>query len=712
MWTTTSRALPILACLGLACGPRSSSVDTGTVSQAQDISPPVTLEVASESTGNPLVAVAVLRITAQVEVSGATLLVRTPRGVSADSARRALTLPPRRPIELRVTLQADRPGTYRVHFDIEARARGYETAGTSERRYLVADGRGPARIVTGHDLRREQRSAIADSLKRALATDPGADATLDGYLAGRVARPSGEAPADTTVQALAPPAAGIEPYDRVVDRSREVQRDLDPITVRARFFHRDRAGTLRPYVNATIDVRDSDTGPDEQLVSVVTDWDGRFTAVVNNDDGWFQNGRDIYVRIRAANSRFQTQDCSYSPDWTYAWETDVRSDLSDGTVVDFGSQELVDYGEAAILFQDLNQGWNYLTATGTQDPGFVDLCFPENASQYSTFWEEIDIEDGDEVARDIVLHEYGHATMHNAYGGDWPSNTGGAHGFDDVVHQNFAWTEGWATFIALAINPDGTYHSNGWSRAIEAFGHTTGHSAGDGPRNEGHVAAGMNDVRDAAAEGNCATGACDPSGANQAPMATIWRRAFWGSDADNIGEYWPRLCQELATTGQRNDAVRALGLNDIAVRNCVCVIRDLFLRAAGGDSVVRDLQEFRDLALQPTPSGRRIVDLYYRHSAEVAALALRDPELRAAAETLFRRAAGARRELESGKGDAVLLDQRHAELARTLIARLQRRGSAELVQDLELVKDLVDDFEGLRVDEVRAKLGREDRRAK
>jgi hypothetical protein len=342
----------------------------------------------------------------------------------------------------------------------------------------------------------------------------------------------------------------------------------------------------------------------------------------------------------------------------------------------------------------------------------VDLCFPEGASQYSTFWEEVDIEDGDEVARDIVLHEYGHATMHNAYGGDWPSNTGGAHGFDDVVHQNFAFTEGWATFIALAINPDGTYHSNGWSRAIEQFGHATGHSGGDGPRNEGHVAAGMNDVRDSATEGNCATGACDPSGANRAPMATIWRRAFWGSDADNIGEYWPRLCQELATTGQRDDAVRALGFNDIAVRNCVCIVRDLFARAAGADSVIRNLQELRDLALRPTPSGQRIVELYYRHSGEVAALALRDPEIRAAAETLFRRAAGARRALETAKGDEVLLDQRHAELARTLIARLQRRGSAELVQDLELVKDLVDDFEGLQVDEVRARLGRSDRPTK
>jgi hypothetical protein len=324
----------------------------------------------------------------------------------------------------------------------------------------------------------------------------------------------------------------------------------------------------------------------------------------------------------------------------------------------------------------------------------------------------MDIEDGDEVARDIVLHEYGHATMHNAYGGDWPSNTGGDHGFDDVVHQNFAWTEGWATFIALAINPDGTYHSNGWWRAIEAFGHTTGHSGGDGPRNEGHVAAGMNDVRDAATEGNCTTGACDPSGANQAPMATIWLRAFWGSDADNIGEYWPRLCQELATTAQRDDAVRALGFNDIAVRNCVCVVRDLFARAADADTVVRSLQELRDLAFRPTPSGQRIMELYYRHSPEVAALAMRDPEIRAAAETLFRRAAGARRELESGKGEAVLLDRRHAELAQTLIGRLQRRGSAELVRDLELVKDLVDDFEGLQLNEVRARLGRADRPAK
>ena len=88
------------------------------------------------------------------------------------------------------------------------------------------------------------------------------------------------------------------------------------------------------------------------------------------------------------------------------------------------------------------------------------------------------------------------------------------------------------------------------------------------------------------------------------------------------------------------------------------------------------------------------------------------PEIRSAAETLFRRAAGARRLLERGEGAEVLLDRRHADLARTLIARLQKRGSPELVQDLELVKELVDDFEGLRVDEVRANLGRSDRPGK
>lgn len=675
---------------------------------ASQPTPPVSIEIAAEKAGEANSVVAVVTVTANMEVGKAVLSFQTAKGeLKLSDRREALRLSPNKPQIIRVPIAVGKAGVHQIDFRVQAEAKGYEAAGGFERRYVVWDGKRPPRILTGKEVRREQRLEIDGKLQEALRKQPDAGLSIDSFLR-RPLKQVKAAPAvdDKAQQALAPPAPGIEPYEinAVIDKTADVVRKLDPITVTGRLFFTDRAGTLRPLVNATVDIRDSDTFGDEQLTSVITGWDGRFTVVVNNDDGWFQNGRDIYIRVRTTNSRFRVQDCAAWPDWTYSWVSDVRDDLSDGTVVDFGSLATDENNGASILFQDLNQGWNFLTTAGGQDPGFVDLCWPEGSSVYSTFWGEIDIEDGDEVARDIVLHEYGHATMHNAYDGYWPSNTGGAHGFDDTLHQNMAFTEGWGTFIALSVNDDGVYHSNGWSRAIENFAHGSGHSNGDGQVSEGHVAAGMHDVRDANADGSCAAGAqCDPSGANSALMSQIWRDAFWRSKADNIGEYWPRLCSEL-DSAQGGAAVRALAFNEIDVAACKCSASAALADTREGVGAVKELRALRDRGLRNTPLGQRVIDVYYRHTAEVTGMLLKDAELRRTAATLFGRAAEGSRMLRKGAEKAeILLDDKHAQMARDFVQRVQKAGSPELRRDFDEVRRLIDQLEGRSHEEIRQK---------
>jgi len=663
--------------------------------EQEGLTGPITLEVVPDSTGSTSTATATLVITASEEVSNAVLVVRAPEGIQVEPQRQALRLARNQPMRVQVKLATEEAGAHRIHFDIEAQAKGYDTAGTSERRYFVVDNKNPARILTGQELQRERHQGAVERLQGALDKAAGS-ATLDTYLAGKLNKID-EVPPVEEKGPLAPPYLGLEPYDAtgVVDNSADVIRDLDPITVTGRFFFVNRSGTLRPFVNATIDIRDDDTFWDEQLLTTITDWDGRFTGIVNNDDGWFQNGRDIYVRIRATNSRFRVQDDS---DWTYAWATDVRGSLSDGTVVDYGSLMLVDYQEAAIIFQDLNQGWNFLTTAGGQDPGFVDLTYPGSGSFYSTSTEEIDIEDGDEVAVDIVLHEYGHATMHNAYGGYWPPNTGGSHTFDSILHRNMAFTEGWGTFIALSINSDGVYNSNGWSRNIEAFNHSSGHSNGDGGVNEGHVAAGLGDIRDTSSDGNC-SGECDPSGVNNASMSKMWRDSFWGSDANDINDYWDSLCPEL-TSAERNDAVRSLAFNEIDLKSCVCTVELSLLGTEDGEEVVKTLREFRDLALSGHDFGEWVLKLYRDYTSQVSGYVQRDRELRRLAQALFRRAAQAHVLLKKGAGDEILLDSLHAEMGRRFLERLfelDRRGE---LRELQQLQHLIDDLEGRSVTEV------------
>lgn len=689
--------ITVCALVGCQPGVERKSHDTAT----QHITPPVVLDISAERGKDSLSVTAVLTATARERVSGMVLTITAPEGVRADPARAPLKLELGKGQRLQVRLTAPGAGQYRIQFDIKGSAPGYITAGTREVRFLVTDGR-EARLLTGREVRRETRTRIADSLNKESGIDGEGEANLSKALAGqlRVLKPGTELPRGDSTISLAPPTTAIPAYNRVIDRRAGVAPPLDPVTVKGGFFYQDQNGTSRPFINATIDVYDDDWGPDELVATTITDWGGRYSATINNDDGWFQNGRDIYVHIEATNSRFRVQDCSYWPDWTYVWTTDTRDDISDGSVIDFGNRVPTSYLEAPMIFGYLNRGWNYLTVTGAQDPGFVDLCFPEDATLYDTFWEEIDIETGDETDPDVVAHEYGHATMHNSYG-YYPSNTGGAHGWQDILHVNNAFSEGWATFVAMAINNDNTYNDDNSSVSIEGFNHASNHTAGDGPKNEGHVAAGMHDVRDAASDGTC-TGSCDPSGANAVPMSKIWRDAFWNADADNLDAYWKKLCPELSS-GERTAALKALAFNQSNFKSCVCVIKFALDAVPGGDRDVAAIRQLRDRGLRGTSSGDQLIRMYHRHSDEVVELMTRNPELRQMGLRLSRGIAAANAALLDPRGNAVLLDQEHAALADSFITRVQQIGSPELRSDFERLKPLIDRVEGMRAGEVRAK---------
>jgi hypothetical protein len=185
-------------------------------------------------------------------------------------------------------------------------------------------------------------------------------------------------------------------------------------------------------------------------------------------------------------------------------------------------------------------------------------------------------------------------------------------------------------------------------------------------------------------------------------MATIWRDALWRSNADNIGEYWTRLCNEL-NWAQRSAALQALAFNDINVLDCVCSIE-----VAAGDRpdaahVVGELRDFRDRGLKNTSFGRRIIEMYYKHTREVAGLMLRDNSLRRTGLTLVQRASNARSVLLKGDTKEVLVDSKTADLARNFITQVQQLGSRELRQDFETLKPLVDDLEGVSAGAIGAK---------
>lgn len=656
-------------------------IATTTLLHAHQPIPPVSLNLETkQSDDNNVTAIVIIK--PNVEITDARLVVTTEDGLTAEPKSQQIRLDSLEEHRLEVKLQSDQKQPLRVDFEVQAKAKNYLRAGGKARRYFVKNRDGNIELVTGSDLRdrsREQKLKEVESKKREA---PELGHTIYDELTGPLVEVDLDK-VDTkeiTPQLLAPPAGGIEPLeaDVIKDSTRDNIRDVDPITVTGRFFYVDRNGSTVPLVNATVDIRDDDTFGDEQLTSVVTGWDGSYSAVVNADDGWLQNGRDIYVRVRTTNSRFRVQDCGIFSS-TYSWTTDVRNDLSDGAVVDFGSLQPASDMDAARMFQDLNAGWNHITTAGSQDPGFVNLCWPESATNYD--FSNVNITDGDEVAEDVVLHEYGHAIMHNAYNNSyWPANAVGPHTFCDTTpqHRNLAFTEGWATFVALSVNPDGVYDSASWSWDLE----NNSCSNADGKRDETMVAAGIIDMRDSASDGNCSGGSCDPSGSNRVSMVDLWRDTVFSQNIDDMDEYWDVLCPELSEA-QHDDAIDSLDFNNIDVPACQCTA-ELSLAAADRDrdipQVVDSLREFRDVGLKKTTVGKRMIQHYYANHREASKLILSNPAALKHAVSIFTNVAKTMDGYALGKGeDRPLLDSSTRKDVQELVNYLKEKASPDFL---------------------------------
>ncbi len=397
----------------------------------------------------------------------------------------------------------------------------------------------------------------------------------------------------------------------------------DPITVKGRLVFLDVDGVWKPLVNAAVHLWDDDTFGDDHLGSVATDWDGRWSFSVNNDDGFLQDGRDIYYTFKLENTRWKVGKCSGD----YEWQSATHDDLNDGTVLDFGNETASTDNNSLVVWSALNLAWNQISTAGGQDPGFIEACFPGSGTFYNG---KVNVAAAD-FDGDGVIHEYGHALMAKANGSD-PS-PGGAHGFGDCnQNQALSWSEGWATGFMLSVRPDNTYnwHFGDTGRNIENFSS----SCQLGETSEGRVAASLLDFMDSANDDNGGStnrgrnDASDHNSGNLISLATLFRDTMWGnSPNNNFLNYWYSLSGNL-TSAQRTPA------SDIPYYNWMSVLdpdacaatRITASRMANPESVLSGLRKFRDLALKKFPEGRQLANDYYRNSPEITQLLLQHPD--------------------------------------------------------------------------------------
>lgn len=622
-----------------------------------------------------------------------------------------------------VSFKPGPPGEYEI--ELRLKGSGRDGQGFSDRalRSLVIEPDGRYRIVTPKQRVGERRRARERRFEEALRKDPGRP-RMRLLLDDTVSVP------DLVVQKVTPhrlpareqlsvrPAGPSERQRRYsVDRGSTSWSPKDPITVRGRLTYLDFDGAWRPLVNVSVNLWDEDTGWDEHLGVTVTDWSGNWSFSVNNDDGWLADGRDIYYSFKLENTRIRVEDCD-GIDSVYEWESAVHEDLSDGAVVDFGTETGSSNEGSMQVWNHFNLAWTHSVVNGGQDPGFVDSCFPEDETHWDRFWEEVDVEAQYTDGPDVVTHEYAHAVMWYAYDDDNPS-PGGSHGFDDCTeHSGQAWSEGWATGFMLAGRPDGVFnwHEGDGGRTIEGFDSP----CREGNTNEGRVAAALVDMLDSPDDCNGGdedrgrNGHCDSNNGSRVPFATMLRDTLWGSWHTDMVDYWYSLSGELSAP-QRTPAHTIMFYNWMpVVEPGSCVASKVVARTSRDpEGLLTGLRRLRDNGLKTFDGGRFLSQLYYRHSPELGAILLRDPDGLQRALRLVSHSAALGDALARHKSARPMVETNtvlfSADLAadfEALVALFERQGSDDLRRDLREVREVFAEVRGLTLSEAIEKVTR------
>lgn len=271
---------------------------------------------------------------------------------------------------------------------------------------------------------------------------------------------------DNRPMTYVPPSTADERNNVAVGAPAEGYRPADPksgggsllgdgtITVQGQAQWQDENGAFHPVWGATIEIRDDDTLGDEVVAVLVTDTNGNYSATIDNDDGFLQGDRDIYVRYRTANSWV---DCQNTSGDTYETDSATHPETPDGTVIT----------ENFFFSSGGNNDSNSVFQAGTRIAGYiandveaaalpqVALTWPNGGS--GSFYDgKVQIEQDDRWDWDTVHHEYGHYVMDELNIDD---NPGGAHNIGDCAAQvraskdegnRLAWGEGWPTYFGTS----------------------------------------------------------------------------------------------------------------------------------------------------------------------------------------------------------------------------------------------------------------------
>lgn len=288
---------------------------------------------------------------------------------------------------------------------------------------------------------------------------------------------------------------------------------------------------------------DDDWSGDDYLGSDIVGSSGYWTVgPVSQSDEWGSCGLDLYYYITYDASWGRVEDGGGD---RYRWKSGTSNNVGNGTR-NMGSggvpYSLEEY-RARNIYLTIRRAWAaILTRAGVpSDKATIQYRHSHNSSQtwphFSRGSQKIYLpgvgQDWSSYSKQkTILHELGHHHHWELYG-DWLPTTycPSPHYIDGASHNNCAWTEGFATYVALFVNePDGdtTAYGTDYENLPKCSSFTCGSDV------EGRVTASLWDLSDSNNEGPHDVYTAGTSGGKH----KIWDTVDRGGRHDNFWEFW------------------------------------------------------------------------------------------------------------------------------------------------------------------------------
>jgi hypothetical protein len=235
-----------------------------------------------------------------------------------------------------------------------------------------------------------------------------------------------------------------------------------------------------------------------------TNDDGTFSIVIANPypDSYFINWWALYFYT---NSSGISQRFGVFKQDGYAWNvTSQPAKPNDGTYTqNIGSWSITkgsDYEHAFMIFQDLIRVRQFIGGWDLGSSAVVWYPTSTDGSYYSE-GENIHLRGEDYLSADTVIHEFGHNYMWSKKG-YWTNTCPSPHYIQVAYNTQCAYPEGWANFLALAVNenPTKTWSDGSMLNLETPTWGTPNFDNGDACN--GRVAGALWDMYDAVNDGN------------------------------------------------------------------------------------------------------------------------------------------------------------------------------------------------------------------